>query len=70
MGNKLLCFQKLADLTGSRAYERFTGHQIAKILAQKAESYFNTEVFSYNQLKLIDMLTLIKFNSTENIVGE
>lgn len=37
--------QRLADLTGSRAYERFTGHQIAKVVSEKAELYFNTEVF-------------------------
>lgn len=38
--------QKLADITGSRAYERFTGHQIAKILSEKSELYFNTERIS------------------------
>jgi len=38
--------QKLAELTGSRAYERFTGNQIAKIFDEKSESYFNTERIS------------------------
>jgi len=38
--------QKLAELTGSRAHERFTGNQIAKILDTKPESYFNTERIS------------------------
>lgn len=36
--------QKLADLTGSRAYERFTAHQIAKIFSEKSDLYYNTEV--------------------------
>ncbi|XP_046459350.1 xylulose kinase-like isoform X2 [Daphnia pulex] len=44
MEKKLGGPQKLADLTGSRAYERFTGHQIAKVLTEKAELYFNTEM--------------------------
>lgn len=33
----------LAGLTGSRAYERFTGNQIAKIAAQHAAAYGETE---------------------------
>lgn len=37
-------FQKLADITGSRAYERLTGNQIAKIYQQHPEAYDNTEV--------------------------
>lgn len=36
--------QKLAELTGSRAYERFSGSQIAKIAVAKPEAYANTEV--------------------------
>jgi xylulokinase len=35
--------QAVAELTGSRAYERFTGNQIAKIYQQDAELYENTE---------------------------
>ncbi len=35
--------QAVADLTGSRAFERFTGNQIAKISQQQAEAYANTE---------------------------
>lgn len=35
--------QRLADVTGSRAYERFTGNQIAKIHRERAEAYANTE---------------------------
>lgn len=46
MEKKLGGPQRLADLTGSRAYERFTGHQIAKIVSEKAELYFNTERIS------------------------
>ena len=34
--------QALADLTGSRAFERFTGNQIAKIAAQQPEAYART----------------------------
>lgn len=37
-------FQDLANITGSRAYERFTGSQIAKISESKPELYKNTEV--------------------------
>jgi hypothetical protein len=36
--------QKLAEITGSRAYERFTGSQIAKIYQTKKTVYNNTEV--------------------------
>ncbi|KAJ9582738.1 hypothetical protein L9F63_022920, partial [Diploptera punctata] len=38
--------QKLADITGSRAYERFTGSQIAKIYQTKNLVYNNTERIS------------------------
>lgn len=38
--------EKLASLTGSRAYERFTGNQIAKIAQEKPEAYSNTERIS------------------------
>ncbi|XP_037801691.1 xylulose kinase-like [Penaeus monodon] len=38
--------QKLSDLTGSRAYERFTGNQIAKIYQRRKEAYTNTERIS------------------------
>jgi hypothetical protein len=38
--------QKLADITGSRAYERFTGNQIAKIYRERSEAYSNTERIS------------------------
>lgn len=34
---------KLSQITGSRAYERFTGNQICKLRMQRAESYTNTE---------------------------
>lgn len=37
---------KLAELTGSRAYERFTGNQIAKIVQTKPEVYQQTERIS------------------------
>ncbi len=35
--------QAVADLTGSRAYERFTGNQIAKIYRVQPESYARSE---------------------------
>ncbi|XP_069503831.1 xylulose kinase isoform X2 [Ambystoma mexicanum] len=38
--------QNLASLTGSRAYERFTGNQIARIYKQKPEVYAQTERIS------------------------
>lgn len=36
--------QRLAEITGSRAYERFSGPQIAKIAKRRPEAYENTEV--------------------------
>ncbi|NXX38056.1 XYLB kinase, partial [Tricholaema leucomelas] len=38
--------QHLATITGSRAYERFTGNQIAKIYSQNPEAYKQTERIS------------------------
>ncbi|XP_055519830.1 xylulose kinase isoform X3 [Leucoraja erinacea] len=38
--------QKLADITGSRAYERFTGNQIAKITKKNPDEYKKTERIS------------------------
>lgn len=38
--------QQLANITGSRAYERFTGNQIAKIFQTEPEAYNNTERIS------------------------
>ncbi|XP_040290038.1 xylulose kinase [Bufo bufo] len=38
--------QVLANITGSRAYERFTGNQIAKIYNQKPEAYSQCERIS------------------------
>ncbi|KAE8279611.1 Xylulose kinase [Larimichthys crocea] len=37
---------RLAEITGSRAYERFTGNQIAKVRQTRAEDYQNTERIS------------------------
>ncbi|KAJ3650324.1 hypothetical protein Zmor_022019 [Zophobas morio] len=37
---------KLAEITGSRGYERFTGSQIAKIAQAKPEAYKNSERIS------------------------
>ncbi|XP_046492636.1 xylulose kinase [Neodiprion pinetum] len=38
--------QKLAEITGSRAYERFSGAQIAKIAHYKPDAYASTERIS------------------------
>ncbi|ESO90173.1 hypothetical protein LOTGIDRAFT_123862 [Lottia gigantea] len=38
--------QKLSDITGSIAFERFTGNQIAKIYQTKSTEYTNTERIS------------------------
>jgi len=38
--------QEVANLTGSRAYERFTGNQIAKIASEEPEVYGATERIS------------------------
>ncbi|KAM6953860.1 xylulose kinase [Aplochiton taeniatus] len=38
--------QMVADITGSRAYERFTGNQIAKLYQTKPDQYHNTERIS------------------------
>ncbi|ORY98614.1 hypothetical protein BCR43DRAFT_522717 [Syncephalastrum racemosum] len=38
--------QALADLTGSKAYERFTGNQIAKIYAEQKQAYEATKNIS------------------------
>ncbi|RWS31213.1 xylulose kinase-like protein [Leptotrombidium deliense] len=38
--------ENLATITGSRAYERFTGSQIAKIFQTRQENYMNTERIS------------------------
>ena len=37
---------RLSEITGSRAYERFTGSQIAKLRQQRPECYNNTERIS------------------------
>ncbi|XP_029934607.1 xylulose kinase isoform X2 [Myripristis murdjan] len=37
---------RLAQLTGSRAYERFTGNQIAKLFQTRPDQYHNTERIS------------------------
>ena len=34
----------MADLTGSRAYERFTGNQILKVYQTQQQQYKDTEV--------------------------
>jgi len=38
--------QKVASISGSRAYERFTGNQIAKVHAKDAAAYEGTERIS------------------------
>ena len=48
--------QKVADLTGSRAYERFTGNQIAKIHQQSPEKYEATQCISLVSSFIASML--------------
>ena len=38
--------ERLAELTGSRAYERFTGSQIRRLVETRPEVYNNTERIS------------------------
>lgn len=38
--------QKVAEITGSRAYERFTGNQIAKVYQTKPDAYEKCERIS------------------------
>lgn len=38
--------QALAEITGSRAFERFTGSQISKMFKERHEAYTNTERIS------------------------
>lgn len=40
----MILFQELAQVTGSIAYERFSGSQIAKIANTKKIAYDHTEV--------------------------
>jgi hypothetical protein len=40
----ILVSKEVSRLTGSRAYERFTGSQIAKVFHTKREIYNSTEV--------------------------
>ena len=51
--DKLGGAQRVADMTGSRAYERFTGNQIAKIYQTQPDVYGNTEVCMYHHLKAL-----------------
>ena len=55
-----LILQKLADITGSKAYERFTGSQIAKIYQTKNLVYNNTEV-SLKFIVLVSHYILVRY---------
>jgi len=48
--------QKVADLTGSRAYERFTGNQIAKIHQASPDKYKETQCISLVSSFIASML--------------
>jgi sugar (pentulose or hexulose) kinase len=53
----------LADLTGSKAYERFSGPQIAKIAENKPGAYQNTEVGQlFKHVNLYLLVYSIYFN--------
>lgn len=49
-----LLLQKLAEITGSRAYERYSASQIMKIAQTKPVAYANTEVSLLNSTILIN----------------
>lgn len=40
----LIFFQRLAEITGARAFERYTGTQIMKISQNNTDAYNDTEV--------------------------
>ena len=44
----------MAQITGSRAYERFSGPQIAKVYREEESAYFNTEVREKEKLHTFD----------------
>lgn len=58
----------LAELTGSRAYERFTGAQIAKIAETKPDAYKNTErislISSFLASLLLGQIAPIDYNES------
>uniref|UniRef100_A0A8C1W8I5 Xylulose kinase n=1 Tax=Cyprinus carpio TaxID=7962 RepID=A0A8C1W8I5_CYPCA len=47
--------QRLADITGSRAYERFTGSQIAKIYRSKPEEFMCLCLYEGSGMNLMDI---------------
>ena len=50
-------FQKVADITGSRAFERFTGNQIAKLLRDQPDKMAETERIALISSFLASILT-------------
>jgi len=49
--------QRVADITGSRAYERFTGNQIAKIFKRQPDVYGKTERIALVSSFMASLLT-------------
>ncbi|NQT92927.1 MAG: carbohydrate kinase [Lentisphaerae bacterium] len=49
--------QAVADLTGSRAYERFTGNQVAKLFQQQPDAYESTEHIALVSSFMASLLT-------------
>ena len=48
--------EKVAEISGSRAYERFTGNQIQKVFATKPDVYNSTERISLVSSMIATML--------------
>lgn len=58
--------KKLAEITGSRAYHRFTGNQIAKIAQNQPEIYRQTEVICCSVTSIVAHL----WSSSEDFSSE
>ena len=63
------CLQKLASITGMRAFERMTGNQIAKIYETNRDAYARTEVANSNTfLFLNQFLFKSQDNSSSDVI--
>lgn len=59
---------KLARITGSRAYERFTGNQIAKLFEKRPDAYNNTEVIMLFIVNLISIFYFINLKTADYVL--